>query len=422
MTVPEPQAPAGTEPGRAGASHGAASFWSRRKPLVIGFCAGILAAAVAAVVVLVATRPGTQPLRYASLPIPCGAVTAASLAKYMPDASSNPQSMPSSTADQEGACTWSSITGGQDRSLGVQLDVYGTSSGLAHAQLAYTRGASAGSCCKGTTVSTTPVTGLGDQAVAKVITVRSAAGGKEALPGIAVLARSGNADIAVSYSDFPIGSARPALTTATEQAAAVAMARDVLAALANPAAAAAAAAPSGTAAPAASPSPQGPHYAVPPDACTLIRTPTLARYAPGAASKPFPAPSSTVPGTPQLANCGWLAPDASITLNLTVDPDTASALQGYEFAVQYARQGGNGVTFDGAQPVAGVGQRATAVFQTLSIAGSQSHQVTVYAWSGNAEVTLTFGSVALTGPGMSRATELAGATAMTRDVLAGLPR
>jgi hypothetical protein len=348
-------------------------------------------------------------------------VSGASLAKYMPDATSSPQGRPSSSTDQEGACTWSSITGGQDRSLLVQVDVFGSSTGLTKAQQDYKRRVFAPSCCKGVTVSTRPVTGLGDQAIAQVITTSMSQGAEPSPPGINLIVRSGNADIDLAYGHLPVGSARPALTTAAELAGAIAMSRDVLAALANPvAAASAAAAPSAASPAAASPSPQGPHYASPHDPCRLVRAATLARYAPGAASKQLPAPVDTVPGTPQLSNCGWIALNGSLVLDLTIDADSASAQQGYEFAVQYARHNANGITFNGVQTVTGVGQHASAIFQTVSIASGESHTVVLFVWSGNADIEISFTHEPF-GSEPSRATKLAADIAMARDVLAALP-
>jgi hypothetical protein len=429
VNAPEPVAPASAGPASAGPAEArpghkkahapspAPSSTSRRKPLIIGFGAGILVAALVAVV-LVAVRPGAQQLKYTSLPAPCDLVSAASLAKYMPDVTSSPQSTPSNSTDQQGACTWSSITGGQDRSLLVQVDVFGSSSGPSRAQQSYQREVSGPGCCKGLKISTRPVTGLGDQAMALVITQSEVKGAPGLPPGAALVVRSGNADINLTYSIFPIGSAKPALTIAAQQAGEIAMARDVLAALANPAAAASPAAatsvaPSST----ASPSPLGPRYASPHDPCTLIKAATLARYAPGAAAKQIPVPAGTVPGTPQLSNCGWEEPNGSIVLELTIDPDSPSARQGYEFAVQYARQNKSGTKFHGAQAVTGVGQQATAIFQTIL---GNSPSVALYVWSGNAEFQISFTDLPFSTP-PSRATKLAADIAMARDVLAALP-
>ncbi len=401
----------------------ALTSWFRHRPLVMGFGAGILVAAVIAAVVLVVVRPGDQRLKYTSMPAPCIMVTAASLAKYMPDATSSPQSMPSSSAHEEGGCSWSSISGGQDRNLLLRVDVFGSSSGLTSAQQAYQRLVSAPACCENLTVSTRPVTGLGDQALALFITEKPAAKGAAVPPpGVSLIVRSGNADINLGYGTFPIGSARASVTPATELAGAIAMAGDALAALANPASAAsaaAAAAPSPPASPATPSPPQGPRYARPHDACMLVKAATVARYAPGAVASKIPVPttSGSVPGEPQLSNCGWAGPNASIVLELTIDADSPTAQQGYEFGVQYARQNENGTTFHGAQTVTGVGQQATAIFQTLS--GSPS--VALHVWSGNAEFEVSISDLPFSTP-LSRATKLAADIAMARDVLADLPK
>jgi hypothetical protein len=394
--------------------------WFRRKPLIVGFGAGLLVAAVIAAVVLVIVPSGGQRLKYTGMPAPCITVAAATLAKYMPDATSSPQSMASSSSHQVGACSWSSITAGQNRNLLVEVDVFSSSSGLTSAQQAYQRFASASACCKNLTVSTRSVTGLGDQAAVHFITDKPAAKGATVPPpGVILAVRSGNADINLIYSTFPIGSARLSLTPAAELTGTIAMARDVLAALANPAAAASAAATPTTAtspAPTAPSSPPGPRYASPRDACTLVKASTLARYTPGAAADKIPVPSNTVPGAPQLSNCAWAAPNGSIVLELTVDSDSASAQQGYEFGVQFARQNGNETTFHGAQTVTGVGQQATAIFETLT--GSPS--VALYVWSGNAEFEVSITDLPFSTP-LSRATKLAADISMARDVLADLP-
>jgi hypothetical protein len=75
--------------------------------------------------------------------------------------------------------------------------------------------------------------------------------------------------------------------------------------------------------------------------------------------------------------------------------------------------------FTGARPVTGVGQQAEAVFQTLD--GSPS--VTLYVWSGNAELNISATDLGLSfGAPLSRAEKLAADIALARDVLARLKR
>jgi hypothetical protein len=101
-----------------------------------------------------------------------------------------------------------------------------------------------------------------------------------------------------------------------------------------------------------------------------------------------------------------------VFLNVTIDPDSDTAHEGYETGVQLTEQ--NGIS--GAQPVKDLGEQATAIFE---------HQegppaVDLYVWSGNAEIEVNF--TELPPPTPSRAVLLAGAAAMARDVLADLPR
>jgi hypothetical protein len=118
-----------------------------------------------------------------------------------------------------------------------------------------------------------------------------------------------------------------------------------------------------------------------------------------------------------MSNCGWGTPNASILLELTIDPDSATAQQGYEYGVQFARQNQSGFTFHGAQAVTGVGQQATAIFQVMT---DNSPSVSLYVWSGNAEFQVSFTDLPFGTPA-SRATKLAADIAMARDVLAALP-
>jgi hypothetical protein len=89
---------------------------ARRRPVITGLLAAILTA-IAAVAVL---RPGSSPAEYASLPVPCGILTAATLARYLPDATSQTALVPTrSGPSQISACGWSGGTGGLNRSLMV---------------------------------------------------------------------------------------------------------------------------------------------------------------------------------------------------------------------------------------------------------------------------------------------------------------
>lgn len=384
--------------------------WLRCRPVIAGFGAGIL---VVAAVILVAVWPSAQQLKYTGVPAPCEVLTAATLAKYLPEATSSPQSGSVGTVSQVDTCNWSSVTGGQSRILSVTIVVYESSSWLRDAQAQYQVLASGltGSLGKGPTVRTRPVTGLGDQAMSMVITGTP---GKTLVPQIGLVVRSGNADIALNYSTIPVGPASPP-TIAEQVAGTVVMARDVLTALAHATAVQATGrALPATSAPASAPSPAGPRYTSPRDACALVKASTLAKYVPHApAGKP-----SSHSGTPQLTSCFWYTPRGSLLLNLTIYADSFSAHDDFEFQVQSLRQGGNGAQFSGALPVTGLGQRATATFQTV-LGTSQS--VWVDAWSDNVEIQFDFQDRPF-GPTLSRAGKLAADIAMIRDVLADLPR
>jgi hypothetical protein len=158
----------------------------------------------------------------------------------------------------------------------------------------------------------------------------------------------------------------------------------------------------------------GPVYASPRDACTLIKASTLARYARGAIGE---QPSSSARGGVQVSNCGWAASIGSLDLFVAIYADDDSALGGYEFDVKYAHQNRNEMTFLGAQPVRGLGDQATAIFQTIG----GSPDVAVYVLSGNAEIFMSISDLPFS-PTLSRAEKLAADIAMARDVLADLPR
>jgi hypothetical protein len=150
------------------------------------------------------------------------------------------------------------------------------------------------------------------------------------------------------------------------------------------------------------------------DACALVKASTLATYVPHA---PAGEPSS-YPGTPQLTSCNWFTSQGNLELWITILPDETSARTDLEEQVQLHRQGGDGLQFTGAQTVAGLGQQATAVFET-QLGLSQS--VWLDVWSGNAEIQFNFDDQP-SGPALSRTEKLAAVTAIVRDVLANLPR
>jgi hypothetical protein len=148
----------------------------RRTSLRVRIVAAIVAAAVVAAVVFVVV-PSSPPPKpaYTSLPpAPCAVISLASLAAYLPHPTGTPETPPPATTYRTDDCKWSSTTGGEDRTLEAQENVYGSSSPVTAAQQAYNNTVSSlGGHGKGVAVSARPVTGLGDRATALFITVES---------------------------------------------------------------------------------------------------------------------------------------------------------------------------------------------------------------------------------------------------------
>jgi hypothetical protein len=217
--------PAGSPPRRLG-----------RKSLLIRAAAVVAAAAVIAAVMLVTTgKPAAAKLAYTRLPAPCSLLSSATVARYLPGASSSPANASPARLSQVGACTWSSVSGGEDRTLLLQAEVYGSASGLTAAEQAYTREDPAGNCqCHGYKVTRQTVSGLGDQAVALFTTTAAVRTGSWSVPTVSLLVRSGNADISLGYDLAGIGPAGTPPTRAALLAATVAMARNMLASLSRP--------------------------------------------------------------------------------------------------------------------------------------------------------------------------------------------
>jgi hypothetical protein len=387
----------------------------RRKTLIISGAALVAVAAVIAAVIMVTGSPfssaklAAEQLKYTSLPAPCAMLTSATTTRYLPGATSSQTNEPSGGATRAGACTWSSISSGEDRTLLLQVNVYDSSSGLSSAQHAYDKEVPASGCqCQGYKVVKQSVSGVGDQATALFTTSAAVKTGPWHVPAINLMVRSGNANINVGYIVAAIGTAPPPPSNAALLAATVTMAHNVLAALARPEAVSAVPAPS-----------QGPRYVSPHDSCTLVTWKTISTYAPGASAQLVPAPGQTPASAPQLSSCAWTSPNASVSLYVSIYPDVTSAKQGYEFGVQVSRKNVNGMTFTGSQQVTGVGQQAIAAFDNMF---KNSHAVTLYAWSGTAELQIVFTDSATGTSPPSHATKLAGDIAIARDVLAALPR
>lgn len=210
-----------------------ASAPRRRRPLVLGAAAVLVAALIAVVAVVLAGQPASAKRKYTALPAPCTMLTSDTVARFLPGASSSPAGAAPGRASKVGACTWSSIAGGEDRTLILQVDVYDSATGTSSARQAYAREVPASNCrCQGYTVTRQAVTGLGDQAT-MLFTTTSAKrnAGSWTAPAVNLLVRSGNADINVGYTVAGIGRAAAPPGDAALHATTVAMARDVLTAL-----------------------------------------------------------------------------------------------------------------------------------------------------------------------------------------------
>ncbi len=317
--------------------------------------------------------------RYAGRRDPCRLVSAATLARYAPGAILNPVPALSSGSPQASECDW--VSG--STSIAVTLTVYPGAAGALH-DFDLDLG-SVGVTLTGARW----IPDLGEQAAA-TFTIE---------PGsdtVDLFLWSGNAYLDVSYKNTGSGPSR--LDRSAPLAGVIAMARDGLAALARPAA--------------SSYSP-GPRYLSPHDACTAIKASTLARYAPGAIVEKIPG--SATGGPPDISNCGWGSDSVSIFLIVTIESDADQAQSEFQSGVQYARQNHGTTKAEGMQPVRGVGEQASAIFQTLM--GLPA--VDLYVWSGNAEVDVSCTDVGF-GPPLSRAGKLAADIAMARDVLASL--
>ncbi len=317
--------------------------------------------------------------RYAGRRDPCTLISAATLARYAPGAILNPVPAISSGSPQTSECDWDSGS----ISIAVTLRLYPGAAG-ARNDFDFDTG-SVGVTLTGARW----IPDLGEAAAA-TFTIEPGS------DSVDLFLWSGNAYLDVSYKNTGSGPSR--LDRSAPLAGVIAMARDGLAALAQPAA--------------SSYSP-GPQYVSPHDACTVIKASTLARYAPGATVEKIPGGDTG--GPPDISTCAWGSDSVSIVLIVTIESDADQAQSWFQSGVQYARQNHDTAKFDGMQPVHGVGAQATAIFQTVM--GLPA--VDLYVWSGNAEVQVSCADVGF-GPPLSRAGKLAADIAMARDVLAGL--
>jgi hypothetical protein len=398
-----------TEPAGSGAPAPLSTApWRRRTSLRVRLATGVVAAAVLVSVVIVVVKSVSPRPAYGSLPAPCAVVSLATVARYLPDPTPTPESMPADRTYQAGSCKWASAAGGEDRTLVAQVFVFDESSAMTAVQQAYNGSLSAFGChCQGVTVSTRPVAGLGDQAAAFFIADGPAAAvataPNAAFPGASLLVRSSNAEIALNYDVTDPATGTPVASAAGpgQLTGMIAVARGILATLAAPADAASV------------PVSAEPHYAGLPDPCLLITAATLAAYAPGARVSPQPAGGSA---SSQSTSCSWGSSSRSVLLTLSSFPDAVSARQNYEIDAQANSRSISGETVTGSVWMPGLGEEATAIFQTRS----SGQGVAMIVWSGNVEISLWY---AATGsPAPDRGTLLTGGIAMARDVLAALQR
>jgi hypothetical protein len=339
-------------------------------------------------------RPGSAPATasaptspepyYAGRRDPCRLITATTLARYAPGATLGLGPVPSSSETQRrsNGCTWSS----GNTFIFLTLNAFPNAASAAQG---YQTDAEAIGRGGNDVTGTQWLPDLG-QSAAAIFKTQS---GKN---GVELLVWSGNVELDYWYTS----TGGPARSRATLLAGTIAMGRDGLATLTSPA---------------ASSFPPEPRYASPHNACTLIRPSTLARYVSGATVDKLP--TSSVSGAPQTTGCDWTSDSVGILLSVTISADPDSAKGNYQFDIQGAKQGQADTKFLGAQSVPGVGEQATAVFQT--VAGSPA--VTLYVLSGNASLEVSSSDVGGSPP-LSRAGKLAADIAAARDVLAGLHR
>jgi hypothetical protein len=379
---------------------------------------GLIAAIVAATLVVALGRSAPQPQRYTSLPSPCALVTEATLAEYVSSAASSVQSSASGRPHETAGCSWSGIGSGAVRLLSVQVVIYRSSAAVTDAQRGMLPGPAAGCQC---TLTTRPVTGVGDQALEILTTLRPGRGVKEqSFPGGSLSVRSGNAVLVVNYGEVPYGPAGSGSRSPTaDLAPMIAAARDGLAVLAGPAG------------PSVAPAVTS-RYAVPADPCRLVTAKTLATYLP-VASVLRPAKEQPEPGE-VIRNCGWNDLSTVTVLSVSVGifasaGGIASAQQRFQLDAHSESADTPGAKVEtttiGTQPVTGVGDQAIAIFQTTSFVGMSAsadfHSVELLTWSGNAELAIEFiYDIGGQAPLQARAAQLASAVAVTRDVLAAL--
>jgi hypothetical protein len=168
---------------------------------------------------------------------------------------------------------------------------------------------------------------------------------------------------------------------------------------------------------------QGPRYARPRNVCDLVTAATLTKYVPGLDDIPG---SPNAVGRPAPGNCDWITANAILSVFVVVYSSSSdgatSARQFFNGRVQELGKGGTGsglrMTTTGKRPVAGLGDQATALLQTMTVltGGKDRDWADLFVRSGNAEIEINY-SVSI-----PSAAQLPAAIAVARDVLAALPR
>jgi hypothetical protein len=296
--------------------------------------------------------------------------------------------------------------------VSAQVIIYGSATALTEARQDYASTVAPVPChCQGVAVGTQSVTGVGDQATAQFITVSPdatfASLSDTASPGIVLFVRSSNALIILSENTSTIsGTPVEPQADAAQLRPLTAMARSIMATLAQPAGASSA--PIG-------PAVYGPNYAGRRDACRLITATTLARYAPDASVIPLPNAVGTARAATRTSTCSWgTGTSTTILLTLNLFHGASSALQQFNTDTQSLSQSVSGTTVTGARWVSGVGSETGVIFETQNGAPI----VEMLVLSGNAELEYSYHGPG--GPVPTRATLLAGGIAIARDALAAL--
>lgn len=146
--------------------------------------------------------PDIAPAKYAQLPVACKAVGARTVASLVPKAKKRDGTpVTSGSTDERSGCSWNGLNGYQYRWLDVSLQRYDSVAGLgsaeAQATKRYSELVAAAKAAKGATSETLTAAGTWDTATA--VTSRTTKD-KEEYQDVTVVARSGNAVVALSYN------------------------------------------------------------------------------------------------------------------------------------------------------------------------------------------------------------------------------